>query len=343
MISKNSTLHIGLQKGASVCGYAIDASSLLVTEVDPFEKTLKVISKSTELFCLIAKETSESAQLILTQLKGAIVLTETFSFFRSLQLAVIPNKKNGKLFFFDSANSWQIRASRLNMLIHSSLKLFVLAKSWKFIELAIASRYLIGQLPTFRLITDGTYGLYNAFGFMDSTRLVINCIKASSLVNKKIAKWESRQSNVNKIAMGDVTAIQELDVGYIAKLSKLQQLPSTDKTNAKISTLQQRLQRIVNNEYEILAKELSDQVITPKLKKWKFDKFTVEQNRHKAMCGMVSTAAKGTAVAVSLLCVAISFMVPAVSIYVIASSLLGDVFGISKILLDKLPPTYKYK
>lgn len=288
-VASTNSLKVNLKSGAEVCGYAVDASSFIVSETDPLEKTLKVISKTIVLSSFI--KASEAGTLIANQFKDTISLLETISFFRNLQTIIRPNK-DGVFFLQDPANSWQKRTARISLLAHNVLKLFVAAKKWKLIELAIAAKYLIGRLPFFTLVTDGLYGAYNFFSAWDNLKVLINCRKASSLVEKKIVKLQGR---LNAIANKDQTP--------------------ADGTPA--------------------------QDISSKLSKWKFNKHTLQLNRNKALMAFCSTAAKAAAVALTLFFVAINvWTAPAAIILATSLSLIGDSFGITRILYDKFPPKY---
>lgn len=334
-ITSTNSLKANLKSGAEVCGYAIDASGYLVSDVDAFEKTLKVVSKTIALASYV--KPSEAGNIIATQFKEAIMLTETFGFFKHLQSLVRPNKA-GVFFLQDPANSAQKCAARVSLFVHSFLKLFVAAKKWKLMDLAIASKYLIGQLPFFTLVTDGLYGAYNFLSSWDNLIILANCRKASKLVDKKIVKWEEQAKKLDLIAAGNTNEIDNLKQKYAAQIKAIQSDKTTSKI-AKLPLLQARLDKIDKKDYKTLADDIRTQDVTPKLNKWKFNKQSIQLNSTKATMGATSTAAKAASVFLTLFCIAVNAWTTPAIILATSLSLIGDTVGITRIIHDRLRGT----
>ncbi len=374
----SKTVSASLAKTHQVCanvgGYAVDASAFIVSEVEPLEKAMKVVAKTIDLSELLGKGTVPGP-VVSAHLKESIMLVETLSFFRLLQLTFRP--KNGKYFLTDPANSWQRRAARVSILSHSTLKLFYAAQKWKFTELAFEAKHSVGKLHTFRLVTDGLYVFYNIFSAWDNIRTIVNCTKAKSLVNKKIAKWQSHSQTVDLVRQGDQKTIAKLSQKYSAnidntkkmatlnaeklhqldtdpKLLKLsekkrgalrQQYQSTaEKIAAKMSKLplwEERLKKIETKDFTGLATDLASKNVDKKLEKWRFDKFTVVLNLKKAVLGFLSAAAKATVVALALTWMAIDFATLPLTAFLISLSAFADSVGLTRMLIDKFPPKYK--
>lgn len=211
-----------------------EVANHIVTRIEAFDRTSKVIYRTISLAKLIAPIPVAISNLGIV-LNKACDSYEATRFFGLM--AFLAPKKNGKYFyfFFDPKNSWQKCADRLCLVAHTILKLMNAAYKCKFTKLAgITAVKLVGHLTIFKFVMDGFVVVSSMFGLWDTALALRKEGKEQQESKDKIAKWDQRRIQVTNLLKLDSGVqsqdfIDETKLLFSQKINEQSNRLATDK------------------------------------------------------------------------------------------------------------------
>ncbi len=215
------------------CQVGLNAAGHSVTHVDALEKVVKITYRSIDIGNLLAKTPSETGEAISSQLRDTILFLESIRFIGIARMLFCPDK-NGVYYLKNLKYTIQNRIGRVFLLAHTALKMVNGACKYNLMSLGKIGKYYVGQLPVFKLVYDGLYGIASIFNTWDATLGINKGAKTISLANKQIAKWEHRPTEIALTRIGDPAQIAKLEARYTGKLSKVEELKKDARLYADI-------------------------------------------------------------------------------------------------------------
>lgn len=246
---KTPTLHV------PAVSHVLDGSGLIATKIEPYYRTAKVTYRIIDFVAAITSAVSSTFLKLSAELRATTDFIECTRFF-SVASELI-NPKDGVYFFQNKKNLIQKRIEKVTLACHSALKMVGAGIKYGFIDLGKIAVYSIGQLPVFKLVTDGFYAVSSFFAAWDAR---IKIKKYNSSINhseKQIATWERFYEQVVLVQLGEETELQSLKDKYTASIQK----------RSAIVDLKGKLLEKLTSEHDLaLAKAKGNVAAVPKKK-----------------------------------------------------------------------------
>lgn len=170
---------------ANIVSGAFKGGGLIANRVGYYYNAAKVAYKSINLSALFQKTVCESLAKLSMELQVTTEFIEGSRFFVSLNELFCPDDK-GVYFFRNKDHYWQKIAERVSFAAHTFLKMVGACWQWGFINLARISKYAIGHLTIFKLVTDGLFAATSFFSVWDSARQLSQLRKESNQEDKAL-------------------------------------------------------------------------------------------------------------------------------------------------------------
>ncbi|MEI8365618.1 MAG: hypothetical protein WCF65_04285 [Parachlamydiaceae bacterium] len=339
---------------------------------EPLEKITKIVIRVLTIIKEVCGALAEAPSLLLGNLRNAVTAFDTFKIFGATKF-LVSRQDNGQYLLLDAKKSWQKKADRVCLFVHSVFKTIKGLATVGLAKYGALAKNAIGTLPTFTLIMDSFVLFSTGFATWDNfLKLPTDCREASK-AQVHLKKWEFRQNDINLLKDNDVlpddhqefVAYQEQRKTYytresadcLAKIEKLQKNNPKDdaalaKQEAEIAKLQavkekieKRLEKINSRlilldarAYVELGNDLAQAPIDKKISKWTVLNHDKAIARNNNILGIINNIGKIAVItfALALAALAVSSMPYIVSL--LSLGIFVESIGLTKIFYTEFNP-----
>lgn len=235
--------------------YIVDVGNEAADKVETYYRTAKVIYRVIDFIAAIGDVVSRAFLNLSSELRATTEFIECTRFW-----SVLKDLISGK---FWKESKWQKMADRITLACHSFLKMVGAGLKYGLYGLGKLAKYSVGQLPVFKLVTDGFYAVSSFFAAWDA-KLKINQLNADvAHVDGVILNWERFYLQQSLLVIKDKQEIGVLKKKYENIISK--RTTMIDKNKASIKKLEDGYAKALRKAHGDVAKLPNDARIIPQL------------------------------------------------------------------------------
>ena len=147
-------------------------AAFTAVSVEALEKVSKIGMRLLDAASQIAGSLSAPVTAFQTELKDAVALIEMLKIFGATRLLFCKDK-GGHILLTNKHATWEKKADRICLFIHSIFKVWKGFKTLGFAQYGVLAKNAIGKLPFFTLIGDGLMIMSSSFGLGDQCKHVM--------------------------------------------------------------------------------------------------------------------------------------------------------------------------
>lgn len=223
--------------------YVLDGGAVVAEKVEPYYRTAKVVYRVIDFIDALTSKVAKPLLQLSAELRGTTDFIECTRFFGVANEVFTPKK--GVYFLTNPKNSWQKIVDKVTLALHSALKMVGAALKYGFITLGRIATFSIGQLPVFKLVTDGFYAISSFFGAWEARNRIRQLNSSVKHADKQITAWENFEQQNVLIHLGEETELRTLKTKFEAVIKK---------RTAMIEEKQKQLPKLEEARIKALAK-----------------------------------------------------------------------------------------
>jgi hypothetical protein len=204
--------------------FVINACARIATQFDSLEKFAKISYRIIDIAATLKQGISLSFVFLSSQIKDLVFIIESTRIFVLAPPLILRDEK-GRYFF--SINNRLKIAERISIVVHSTLKMIQALNKLNLIHLKWIARYVIGNLPIFKWLVEGSIWMFYIFGCWDSIREVIHSQKKLKFANESCLDLEKRLQVIAQSSLKDPSRSQEIKFDYLNKIQKWKNIQNT--------------------------------------------------------------------------------------------------------------------